>query len=71
MAIIVQAMTSLHDGEIRDCLNVLGATTAGTGLMHESFNGKVSTDDACSLPEISRIAAVDITMIGTTLPYHQ
>ena len=38
MAIIMQAMTSDNDDEIAACMNQLVASTAGTGLMHESFN---------------------------------
>lgn len=38
MAIITRAMTSNNDEEILDCLNMLIASSAGTGLMHESFN---------------------------------
>lgn len=38
MGIIVQAMTSSDDQEIRQCLRWLRDTTAGTGFMHESFN---------------------------------
>ena len=38
MAVAVRAMTSTDEGEIAACLDQLLATTAGTGLMHESFN---------------------------------
>ena len=38
MSIITQAMTSDSDEEIRTCLSMLVASSAGTGLMHESFN---------------------------------
>lgn len=38
MAIAMRAMTSDSEAEIVDCLTVLASTTAGTGLMHESFN---------------------------------
>mmetsp|Transcript_27982 Transcript_27982/g.54403 ORF Transcript_27982/g.54403 Transcript_27982/m.54403 type:complete len:438 (+) Transcript_27982:1-1314(+) len=38
MSIIMRALTSQDDGEIRQCLELLKATSAGTGLMHESFN---------------------------------
>jgi len=38
MSIIVQALTSTDDTEITTCLNTLKASTAGTGMMHESFN---------------------------------
>ena len=37
MGIIVQAMTSNNDQEIRQCLRWLRDTTAGTKFMHESF----------------------------------
>jgi uncharacterized protein len=38
MSIIVRAMTSEDDGEIRQCLRWLKSTHAGTGFMHESFD---------------------------------
>jgi meiotically up-regulated gene 157 (Mug157) protein len=38
MAITMQIMTSNDDNEIVDCLKMLASTTAGTGMMHESFN---------------------------------
>ena len=38
MSIIMKAMTSYDDGEIRDCIRMLVATHAGTGFMHESFH---------------------------------
>jgi meiotically up-regulated gene 157 (Mug157) protein len=38
MAIIVQALTSTDDTEIRQCLQWLKTTHANTGFMHESFN---------------------------------
>ncbi len=38
MALSMQALTALKDGEIRHCLNQLKATHAGTGFMHESFD---------------------------------
>jgi meiotically up-regulated gene 157 (Mug157) protein len=38
MAITVRAMTSTNDDEVRECLDMLKRGTAGTGLMHESFN---------------------------------
>ena len=44
MALMVQALTSQSDAEIRECLRALKAAAAGTGLMHESF----SKDDAGS-----------------------
>ena len=38
MALIVQALTSENDVEIRQCLHWLKTTHAGTGFMHESFD---------------------------------
>jgi meiotically up-regulated gene 157 (Mug157) protein len=38
MGIIVRAMTSSADGEIRQCLSMLVSTHAGTGFMHEAFH---------------------------------
>jgi meiotically up-regulated gene 157 (Mug157) protein len=46
MSIIMRALTSTNDTEIRQCLRWLRNTTAGTGFMHESFqkdNPKVFT----------------------------
>ena len=37
MSILMRALTSTDDGEIRQCLRWLRDTTAGTGFMHESF----------------------------------
>jgi uncharacterized protein len=37
MSIIMRALTSNDDAEIRQCLRWLRSTTAGTGFMHESF----------------------------------
>jgi meiotically up-regulated gene 157 (Mug157) protein len=37
MSIIMRALTSTDDTEIRQCLRWLRNTTAGTGFMHESF----------------------------------
>jgi meiotically up-regulated gene 157 (Mug157) protein len=37
MSIIIRALTSNDDAEIRQCLRWLRNTTAGTGFMHESF----------------------------------
>ncbi len=37
MSIIMRALTSSDDREIRQCLTWLRDTTAGTGFMHESF----------------------------------
>ena len=38
MSMIVRAMTSSDDGEIRQCLAWLKTTHADTGFMHEAFN---------------------------------
>jgi uncharacterized protein len=38
LSIIVRAITSHDDQEIKYCLQMLKTTTAGTGFMHESFN---------------------------------
>jgi hypothetical protein len=38
MALTMRAMTSQDEREIKECLQTLLGTTAGTGLMHESFN---------------------------------
>lgn len=38
MSIILRAMTTDNDEEIRQCLRWLKATHAGTGFIHESFN---------------------------------
>ncbi len=38
MGIILRAMTSTNEQEIIKCLQMLKATHAGTGFMHESFN---------------------------------
>ena len=38
MSIIVRALSSSDDGEIRQCLAWLKTTHAGTGFMHESFD---------------------------------
>jgi len=38
MSILMRAITSVHDNEIRQCLRWLRDTTAGTGFMHESFH---------------------------------
>jgi meiotically up-regulated gene 157 (Mug157) protein len=42
MSIIMRAMTSTDEKEIGDCLSMLVSNTAGTGLMHESFNVNVN-----------------------------
>ena len=44
MAVMMRALTSESDDEIRGCLQTLKRAAAGTGLMHESFN----SDDAAS-----------------------
>jgi meiotically up-regulated gene 157 (Mug157) protein len=38
MSIIVRAMTTEDDNDIRQCLRWLKTTHAGTGFIHESFN---------------------------------
>ncbi len=38
ISIIIRALTSTDDEEIRSCIKTLQATHAGTGFMHESFN---------------------------------
>lgn len=38
MGIIIRAMTSSDDAEIKACLKMLLATHAGTGFMHEAFH---------------------------------
>ena len=38
MSIIVRALTSTDDREIRQCLAWLRDTDAGTGFMHEAFD---------------------------------
>lgn len=37
MAIVVRALTATTDAEIVDCLKWLVESSAGTGLLHESF----------------------------------
>jgi meiotically up-regulated gene 157 (Mug157) protein len=37
LGLVIQAITSTNDGEIRQCLDTLRQTHAGTGFMHESF----------------------------------
>ena len=44
MSIIMRAMTSQDESEIAHCLDTLLTTTAGTGLMHESFNVNNASD---------------------------
>ena len=38
MSLIMKAMTSTNDAEIKYCVKTLRDTDAGTGFMHESFN---------------------------------
>ncbi len=38
MSIIMRALTSSDDDEIRQCLRLIKTTHAGTGFMHEAFN---------------------------------
>jgi hypothetical protein len=38
MGIIMRAMTSSNEAEIRKCIEMLKATHAGTGFMHEAFH---------------------------------
>lgn len=38
MSIVMRAITSDDDGEIAACLDMLVASSAGTGLLHESFD---------------------------------
>jgi meiotically up-regulated gene 157 (Mug157) protein len=38
MSIIMRAMTSVDDKEIRWCIRTLRDTDGGTGFMHESFH---------------------------------
>ena len=38
MSIVMRAMTSTNDDEIKHCLNTLVSTHAGTGFMHETFH---------------------------------
>jgi meiotically up-regulated gene 157 (Mug157) protein len=38
LGLVVEALTSTDDAEIRRCLTTLQKTHAGTGFMHESFN---------------------------------
>lgn len=44
MSIITRAMTSDDDEEIKQCLETLKNTTAGTYFMHESFLANDSTN---------------------------
>lgn len=38
MAIVMRGLTSNNDAEIKNCIQTLQRTHAGTGFMHESFN---------------------------------
>jgi meiotically up-regulated gene 157 (Mug157) protein len=38
MSIIIRGLTSTDDKEIKNCLDMLQQTHAGTGFMHESFH---------------------------------
>ena len=38
MSIMMKAFTSTDDAEIKDCIEMLMTTDAGTGFMHESFH---------------------------------
>ena len=38
MSIMMKAFTSQDDAEIKECIEMLMRTDAGTGFMHESFN---------------------------------
>ena len=44
IALTMQALTSLEEAEIKECINMLTTTHAGTFLMHESFNKNDDTD---------------------------
>jgi hypothetical protein len=44
MSILIRALTSRDEGEIRQCLRWLRDTTAGTGFMHESFRADDAKD---------------------------
>ncbi|MBP3560579.1 MAG: glycoside hydrolase family 125 protein [Clostridia bacterium] len=44
IALTMQALTSLDEAEIEECINMLTTTHAGTFLMHESFNKNDDTD---------------------------
>jgi meiotically up-regulated gene 157 (Mug157) protein len=44
MSIMFRALTSVDEGEIRQCLRWLRDTTAGTGFMHESFQCNKASD---------------------------
>ena len=38
MSIMLRAITSIDEKEIKDCIHTLLKTHAGTGFMHESFD---------------------------------
>ncbi len=44
IALTMQALTALDEAEIKECINMLTTTHAGTFLMHESFNENDDTD---------------------------
>ena len=44
MSIMMRAFTSQDDAEIKECIEMLMTTDAGTGFMHESFNVNDPTD---------------------------
>jgi len=38
IGLVMQALTSVDDAEIRECISILKTTHGGTGFMHESFH---------------------------------
>lgn len=38
MSIILRAITSVNETEVKNCIDTLVKTHAGTGFMHESFH---------------------------------
>ncbi len=38
ISIIIRAITSTDDNEIKECIEILRKTHGGTGFMHESFH---------------------------------
>jgi len=44
ISLIIQASTSTNDEEILRCLRLLNNSSAGTGLLHESFNANNASD---------------------------
>ncbi len=44
IALTMQALTSIDENEIKECIDMLTTTHAGTFLMHESFNKNDDTD---------------------------